>query len=264
MTKARKPGFAQVLGACLLGLAAGTACSAEIDTDNARLGAAPQAIRGGTVVPGALGIVDFFVGGGADVDTADYRCTGSMIAPNVVLTAAHCNAVSATDSNVAIRYHDLDAGRRIIHVALIIISGMFTNTDYHDYKRLYGDIDGPLKASDLLQYGAGNFTYSERDENQLRQGWFDMESVDVNHIVVDNEENLNTCIGDSGGPGIKKASVPGSPDSLELVAGVLSRQQTENEETCATNEPDFPTTGGDNSALTCCTRVASTSHSSRT
>jgi hypothetical protein len=248
-------------------------------------GEASAELRGGTVVTGAPGLVDIKREGGKSVSDADYDCTGSMIAPNVVLTAAHCMGDVAETSeimgsiDVTIRYFDPKNGRRIVFdsavsgaarwarvstyhydddfpgdanddMGVIIVPGMFTNTDYHDYKRLYDDGAAPLDGM-LRAYGAGIYTYSGADDANLRKGVFEVENVDTNHIITDNQDNLNTCAGDSGGPLIKVGSPPGAPNSIELVAGVLAIHQVDAADEgplCADNEPWVGSTGGDNSA----------------
>lgn len=240
-----------------------------------------QEIRGGTVVSGAYGIVDFFHKSNASLTEAENKCTGTIIAPNAILTAAHCfhDFGSATTTSgtfpTSIRYFDPEAGPRFVFqgaaqwtkfptyngwdndfpgdanddFALIITPEPLAGTDYHDYKRIYADANGPLGGW-LRHYGAGMYTYSGRDDANLRTGSFEVESVNSNHIIVDNQDNLNTCGGDSGGPAIKLASVPGAADSLELVVGVLGIHESGSEGiNCADNEPWFGSTGGDNSAF---------------
>src|SRR5437588_64660 len=76
-----------VLGAPLLaGLFALTGCMAPQDGAGEPVSAAEQAIMGGTVDPGDQAVVDIIL-----QSSQGYGfCTGSLLAPNMVLTAHHC------------------------------------------------------------------------------------------------------------------------------------------------------------------------------
>jgi hypothetical protein len=252
---------ASALAACGIVACGGSVPDEGAGSDGA-LGQGDQPLRGGDVITGATGVVDFSSSAGS--------CTGSMIAPNVVLSAAHCfdNAGAKTvhDGNlkVTINYYDPALGRRQVYsgladwhvyptydgaetpsgagganddMSVIVIPGTFEGTNYHDYLRIYDDIDGPLDAN-LTAYGAGVFTYSGKSDDNLRTSWFEVESVDINHLVVDTRDLVSHCVGDSGGPLVKFAKHAGV--SFPLVAGVLSKGNTDpgtEGDLCTNNDP---------------------------
>ena len=113
-------------GWVLLGVSSSCSAPAESIEQAAKVG---QNVTGAdaTVVQGATGVVDFIYTStytvyGSPV-TVTLSCTGSMIAPHVVLTAARCFLpFSAVDphegdikTNVTIHYYDPKFGRRKVH-----------------------------------------------------------------------------------------------------------------------------------------------------
>ena len=181
------------------------------------------AIRGGNIITGFTGVVDIDV----TSDGAGY-CTGSMIGPNVLLTAAHCLAGGNESSGrriFAIHYYDPQYGRQLVYdgpgnwivdsnfdpinlsvedninsdIGIIHIDGNFDNTTYIDYLRIYAGADQPLR-NILTAYGAGSYTYAGLSDDNLRRNWFKVESVQRDRIVVDTREFDGVCGGDSGGP----------------------------------------------------------------
>jgi hypothetical protein len=252
---------------------ASLACGAE-SQDGAleRPGSVASSLRGGTVIPGAIGVVDFFLYAGVDTIEPSAACTGMMIAPNVVITAAHCfkslgsKTVASGTSQFTIRYYDPDEGLRLVYdsnevatwavfptydggsstagkanddMGVVVIPGVFKNTDYHDYVRLYAD---PNFLTDLYTkltvYGAGQHTYSGATDNQLREGLFVVESVNVNHLVMDTRQYDSLCSGDSGAPWVRFASMSGV--SMPTVAGVHSNSEKDEDtegDICTNNDP---------------------------
>jgi hypothetical protein len=243
-----------------------------------------DALRGGKVITGFSGVVEFrynylVPAQPYGVETKSTSCTGSMIAPNVVLTAAHCLDHAGANGNprgthtFRIFYHDPQQGRNQVfsgtatwavspsyrsfgdnpdyagdanadHGVIMIsrpVSGMdrFTNTDYHDYLRIYSDKKGFLDDTNLDLYGAGMHAYSGSSDDKLRTHWFHVENVEYNHIVVDTRDKVSTCKGDSGGPFIYKGKASGQ--EVPMIAGVNSGMETGEPwfegDYCAHNDP---------------------------
>src|SRR5258708_6674225 len=72
----------------LAGLAALTRCALPVDDGAEPVAGAGEAIMGGMSDPGDLPVIDII--GMASI--GQFECSGSLLAPNMVLTAHHCVA----------------------------------------------------------------------------------------------------------------------------------------------------------------------------
>src|SRR6478736_337479 len=219
-------------------------------------------VLGGPLILSTKGVVDFTY-------TTDWGftqdCTGSMITPHVVLTAARCfvptfGSHSGT-VNVTINYYDPKYGRRVVHdgsanwsahpnypgqsreaiegfaesakddLAVLVVPEVLGNlntgiTDYHDYLRIYGGDKDLLQKGPQLAYGAGATDHNGNSDDQLRYGAFDAEA-ETDYLKLEGTQtpDLRMCKGDSGGPFEYTVTVKGQP--VPMLAAVWSNFNTE-------------------------------------
>ncbi len=192
-----------------------------------------EAVRGpdgpsGTEVDGKAGVISlgWNVGG-----TYYHSCTGSMVGPTLIVTAAHCFDANTTSlpSAMEIRYFEpglpassprvlwSGAGRVIQHpswdgewsnkydadhdIAVVEIQGRtrWPGTTYRDYLRIYQDYGSRLPSS-LDLYGAGFATLSGNGIGTLRMVSFGLKNIHDWRIQLDETQTKGSCKGDSGGP----------------------------------------------------------------
>jgi hypothetical protein len=226
---------------------------ALVGTDSVDVSSVQASLRGGQVTL-ATGVVAF------QISNASGFCTGTMVAPSVLLTAAHCfESVGSLNSSSGpvtfdyIHYYDPVGGIRPVFsgvaqwsvpssydgagptgpdgsnddIAIVVIPGTFDATTYHDYVRIYADnidIDGYW----LTAYGAGYHTFSgDDDDSMLRTSAFLVDHATTYHVIIDTTLGKGVCHGDSGGPLIKFANRMGV--QTPTITGVLSKMQTEND-----------------------------------
>ena len=138
-------------------------------------------------------------------------CSGTMLSPNKVLTAAHC-----LDGAASIDILFNIAGDKFVYVTASSwnIHPAFSNTAFiNDVGIVHSPVSLPVPNLPILAssapkigdkasiFGYGAATGGASIDGKLRAGAMTITSVDSNKIYANFEANAsNTCSGDSGGP----------------------------------------------------------------
>lgn len=168
------------------------------DTGLVEVGAVCEAIVDGTVSADGAERSTVSVNGG--------NCTGVLIAPTVVLTAAHCGNPAYIEAHDTIRsninyvpHPDYNPNGNINDLALLFLDGTIPNMEP-------AVIGWPAYGEALIQgYG--------QDENGiygiLREGETNIVAFFDNHKLGTDNTGADTCYGDSGGPAYQRGLLVG-------------------------------------------------------
>lgn len=168
-------------------------------------------------------------------------CTGTLIAPSVVLTAAHCVDMFSSDPSAAI-FFGTDAagsGTRVEVVDKVQDLGWTGQLGNHDIAMLLlkfpqdpefivplNDVS-PLSeeiGSPYRHVGFGVFENGMDADGKKRTGMTMITGVGSGDTVQSGDSDVTVCYGDSGGPGMITV------DGVEYVAGIHSSTTTSGDE----------------------------------
>jgi len=158
-----------------------------------------------------------------------------MIAPDAVLTAAHCflnspstvavaiGPIDSVQSYQAVRWEPHPSFSQTNQGAFNDVAVVFLNTNL-DLPVLPLLGSRSVESGEILAiYGYGESGSGETDFAELRSGEMEAADVTTNHILaLYDGTGSNTCFGDSGGPIV--ADVGGGP----AIAGITSTGALEN------------------------------------
>jgi V8-like Glu-specific endopeptidase len=161
-------------------------------------------------------------------------CTGTLISPSVVLTAAHCVDMFGGDPNIVVFFgtdvrgegtrvgvkkkiqHPMWAGnvgsRDIALLQINFPQDPFLPVRLNDRVPLSQEIGTSYRH---VGFGVYDRT-TQASDGRKREGTTTITGVTTSDVVLSGDENLSVCFGDSGGPGLITV------DGVELVAGVHS------------------------------------------
>jgi V8-like Glu-specific endopeptidase len=186
--------------------------------DSAQTGTDDQSIIGGTTDNGDACVVGVFAH--AAGSTSGSICTGTIIGPHTVLTAAHCVSPATIGANQVI---DLLPGTTLALPGITTSSRTFNPAWNVNNLQACHD-EGILHTTQTLSpictrgtfnsgaqvrlVGYGSNTHSNTGVGTKRQVTV---SIDAFNSVLfqDGNSNMQTCHGDSGGPAFQGANVVG-------------------------------------------------------
>jgi secreted trypsin-like serine protease len=207
LLRLRRFGFASILALLLL---AGSAC-AELDSDTSpepgAYGAAESSIVGGQLEDGYAAV-------GAFVYRGDAFCTGTLVSPRVVVTAAHCleDGVRGTsfyfgrDVNGSGGYSiPVEAGylhpdyRRWAYHDDIAVAWLAEPSDATPIALPRRAMNSGFVGEEALFVGYGVTRWNRDDTGRKRSVWIPITSVRRDTFRYGGD-GVQTCGGDSGGP----------------------------------------------------------------
>jgi hypothetical protein len=173
-------------------------------------------------------------------DFADI-CTGILITPNVVLTAAHCMPGSLTGVNVFANGRSIPISRILIHPAYRIDT--VQDLIFYDVALVYLSQPTlnntlPLVTSRLVSVGEpmAIFGYGLDElgvQGVLRSGLMTISDVTETHISAQfTGRQSNTCGGDSGGPAVQRFI----GNDGRIVTGVIGTLSSGIDSSCAAGD----------------------------